>query len=266
MKPMGIVFAKMHGLGNDFVVINGLQQAIDPTKLPISDLAHRHRGIGFDQLLIIEPSNNADFFCRIFNSDGSEAEQCGNGLRCVARFVHENKLTDSNEFVIETKAGTFPIEINDYDHVRVAMGKPDIQEKSLPIELTDEFKQATISVLSMGNPHAVLRVDELQQIHADKLAPVISAHHYFPHGVNIGFMQVLQQNHIRLRTFERGAGETLACGSNACAAAIAGMINGWLAAKVKVEFSQGSLWVEWQGDDKMVYQTGPAEMIYTGKF
>lgn len=258
-----ISFTKMHGIGNDFVVIDGVNQPVNAAQLPIATLSHRHTGIGFDQLLIIEPSTQADFFCRIFNSDGSEAEQCGNGLRCVARFLHENGFIKSDSFSIETKAGIFPVAIKDYDHVRVAMGVPAITQSLVQINL-DNKDNAAISVLSLGNPHAVLKVENVRQVNASLLAPAISSHDYFPQGANVGFMEIIHKDHIRLRTFERGAGETLACGSNACAAAIAGISNGWLADKVQVEFSNGSLWVEWQGTDKPVYLTGPAASVFTG--
>lgn len=265
MKQERIRFTKMHGIGNDFVVIDALHQSVKPQQLPIATLSHRHLGIGFDQLLLIEASKNADFFCRIFNADGSEAEQCGNGLRCVARFLHENGLINTPSFSIETKAGVFPVEIKDYEHVRVSMGVPVIKESLMQINIDDEANKAAISVLSMGNPHAVLKVSGLQQVNANLLAPAIASHDYFPEGANVGFMEVVQKDHIRLRTFERGAGETLACGSNACAAAIAGISNGWLTSKVQVEFSQGSLWVEWQGNGKTVYLTGSATLVFTGE-
>jgi len=258
-----IHFVKMHGIGNDFVVIDAINQKINSTQLPIAKLSNRNTGIGFDQLLMIEPSKNADFFCRIFNADGSEAEQCGNGLRCVARFLHENGLTKNKSFSLETKAGVFPVEINDYNHVRVTMGVPEIKEPLVQINV--DHLTMPISVLSMGNPHAVLKVDELKEINAAKLAPVIASQKYFPHGANVGFMQILNKDHIRLRTFERGAGETLACGSNACASAVAGIKNGWLAPQVQVEFSQGSVWVEWQGDGQVAHLTGSAEMVFTGQ-
>lgn len=265
MKKTGIRFTKMHGIGNDFVVIDAMNQATHLSPTAIAALGNRHIGIGFDQLLLIESSNKADVFCRIFNSDGSEAEQCGNGLRCVARFLHENELVKKASFAIETKAGIFPVEINDYDNVRVMMGVPVIAEPLVQIQLNGQSDKADISVLSIGNPHAVLKVTDLHQVNTKSLAPAIASQHYFPHGANVGFMEVVQKDHIRLRTFERGAGETLACGSNACAAAIAGVKNGWLASKVQVEFSNGSLWVEWQGDGKAVYLTGPAEVVFTGE-
>jgi diaminopimelate epimerase len=264
MKHPRIQFTKMHGIGNDFVVIDAINQTVNLNEVPIAQLGNRNTGIGFDQLLVIEPSTKADFFCRIFNSDGSEAEQCGNGLRCVARFLHENKLINTTSFALETKAGIFPVNITDYDHVCVTMGVPTIKEPLVDIQIDVIPDKTAISVLSVGNPHAILKVAGLQQVNAALLGKAISSHSYFPQGANVGFMEIINKDHIHLRTVERGAGETLACGSNACAAAIAGIKNGWLAPKVQVEFSQGSVWVEWQGDGRPVYLTGPAQTVFTG--
>lgn len=262
-KP--IRFTKMHGLGNDFVVIDALHQAFDVSKIRINHLSDRHVGIGFDQLLLIEPSKQSDFFCRIFNSDGSEAEQCGNGLRCIARYIHEEKLHATSHVNIETKAGIFPIEIKDYDHIRVTMGAPTVKETLVQLALNEDAKVIPLSILSLGNPHAVTRVESIDSIIDDKLATNISSHVYFPHGVNVGFMQVINNKHIRLRTFERGAGETFACGSNACAAAVAGILNGWLQNAVEVEFRNGSLMIEWNGEGKPIHMTGPASRVFDGE-
>lgn len=265
MSQHRIRFTKMHGLGNDFVVIDAINQKIDSSSLPVAMLGNRHTGIGFDQLLIIEPSTKAAAYCRIYNSDGTEAEQCGNGLRCVARFLHENGHVKTDSFSIETKAGVFAVDIKDYDNVRVMMGVPTVVESLIPIKINGEPNETFISVLNLGNPHAVLKVTGLEQTNAGVLASAISSHAYFPHGANVGFMEIIEKDHVRLRTFERGAGETLACGSNACAAAIAGISNDWLASSVQVEFSQGSLWIEWQGNGKAVYQTGPAAVVFSGE-
>lgn len=261
-----IPFTKMHGIGNDFVVINALQQKTNLTPEKIRQLGNRHTGIGFDQLLLIERAKNADFYCRIYNSDGSEAEQCGNGLRCVARFLHESGVTKSESFILETKAGVYSVEIKDYEHIRVNMGLPDIDELLVKLSLPNSEETAEVAVLSMGNPHAIHKVANVQMVNAQTIGCVISTHGYFPRGANVGFMEIVTPNHIRLRTYERGAGETLACGSNACAAAIAGIKNGWLASSVQVEFSRGSLWVEWEGDGQSVYLTGPAEVVFKGFF
>lgn len=258
-----IQFTKMHGLGNDFVVINAVDQQIDVNKLPIQALGNRFFGIGFDQLLIIEKGKNADFFCRIFNSDGSEAEQCGNGLRCVARLIHEDKLHTANTFTIATIAGIYPVWVEDYNHITVTMGAPDVKENLMPLMLTQSLQEIPVSVLSIGNPHAVTKVESVELI-PEALGAEISTHTYFPNGTNVGFMQIINPAHIRLRTYERGSGETFACGSNACAAAIVGMVNGWLKSKVEVEFRLGSLMIEWPGGNAPVQMTGPATRVFDG--
>ena len=177
---MTIPFTKMHGLGNDFMVVNALKQKFNLADLPIPTLSDRHLGIGFDQLLLIERSNHADFFCRIFNADGSEAEQCGNGLRCVARFIHEENLHPSRHFSIATKAGVFPIHIPDNDHIRVTLGAPEIQEKLVELSVPDHPEKIAASILTLGNPHAVIKVTELDAVPIKKWGAAISAHNYFP--------------------------------------------------------------------------------------
>lgn len=258
-----IRFTKMHGLGNDFMVIDALDQKYSFTPDIISQFANRHIGIGFDQLLLIETSTQADYYCRIYNSDGSEAEQCGNGLRCIARYIHEEKITTKSNFQIATKAGIFPLEIADYDHIRIAMGSPKIQNSLMVLNISGDTS-IPVSILSMGNPHAIIKVDSLNLNSLTQLIPQISTHSLFPNGVNIGFMQIVDNNHIRLRTFERGAGETYACGSNACAAAVASIANDWVEKKVRVEFKYGSLTIEWNGGNSSIYMTGPATKVYSG--
>lgn len=260
-----INFTKMHGLGNDFIVIDAIHQSFDAKKLSVIHLADRHIGIGFDQLLMIEPSKQADFYCRIFNADGSEAEQCGNGLRCVARFLQEKKLNVNSFFSIETKAGIFPVQINDYDHICVTMGAPHVQEKLLELQLHSNPNTIIASVLSLGNPHTIIKVDAVDTVHMEKWGTEISQHAFFPNGTNVGFMEVLNRHHIRLRTFERGVGETLACGSNACAAICTGIINGWLQHKVTVEFRYGSLSIEWDGENTPIRMIGPASHVFDGE-
>ncbi|VVC76882.1 Diaminopimelate epimerase [Aquicella siphonis] len=260
-----VPFTKMHGLGNDFAVIYTPDNSLSLDPGFISRLANRHIGIGFDQLLLIETSARADFFCRIYNADGSEAEQCGNGLRCVARLIHEQGLSKDRQFEIETRAGIFSLQVYDYDHIQIIMGTPQIESAMIELELPDTHRHLPISILSMGNPHAIIKVDSLITAGIEELAPRISAHSRFPEGVNIGFMQVLSKHHIRLRTHERGSGPTLACGSNACAAVAAGIANGWLNQSVNVEFEYGSLDIEWQGDGHTIKMTGPAVTVYTGE-
>ncbi len=268
-------FSKMHGLGNDFIVINGITQSIDKAKLPVKQLADRHLGIGFDQLLLITPSKKADFACVIYNSDGTEAEQCGNGMRCIARFIREEKLSDKKVLSIETKAGIIEILIHDYDRIEVNMGLPRFEPSEIPfrsssvkklyeLSFGDGQPGFALSILSMGNPHAILQVSSIQQFPVNTIAPLIAAHSFFPEGVNVGFMEVLTKKHIRLRTFERGAGETFACGSNACAAVVAGIVNNLLDHEVKVELSFGDLRVKWEGMNKPVILTGPASFSFSG--
>lgn len=261
-KPL--CFTKMHGIGNDFVIINCLKEIVDINKLSIKALADRHIGIGFDQLLLIEPSKHADFFCRIFNADGSQAEQCGNGLRCVARYIHEEKLCPKNEFTLETLAGIFPIEIENYDHIRVTLGVPEISEALFDLKLNKDFKPIPVSILSVGNPHAIINLETHLPL-VDELGPLVSTHPVFPNGANVGFMQILNRKHIKLRTFERGVGETFACGSNAAAAVCAGIINGWLDKRVTVSFPYGDLTIEWAGENNSIQMTGPAAKSFTGE-
>lgn len=258
-----IQFTKMHGLGNDFMVINALQQPMEYQHFPITTFADRHIGIGFDQLLVIEPSDSADFFCRIFNSDGSEAEQCGNGLRCIARYVHENGLIHQNTFQIATVAGKFSVTLQDYDKISIKMGSPTITHALATLMLAD-YPPVTATILSVGNPHTVLKVDDIDSNYPSLVAPSIQQHEMFEHGTNVGFMKIVNSHHIQLRTFERGAGETNACGSNACAAVVAGIENGWLTSPVKVEYRHGSLTVEWDKTAGPVTMTGPAAMVYSG--
>lgn len=264
MSQTSIRFTKMHGLGNDFVIINSINKTQDIQTL-VADLANRHTGIGFDQLLELKPSQSADFFCRIYNADGSEAEQCGNGLRCIARYVHEEGLSTHHQLSIETLAGIFTIEIKDYENIRVCMGIPQIKKNHLiELQLDDPAINIPVSILSMGNPHAISRVEAVHSHSLLKLATQISAHSMFPDGVNVGFMQILNKNHIQLRTFERGAGETFACGSNACAAVVAGIAQGWLQPQVTVKFPFGTLTISWEGDNQPVFMTGPATKVYAG--
>lgn len=260
-----IRFTKMHGLGNDFVIINATKNQLDVSKLPIQKLSNRHVGIGFDQLLVLEPSTKADFFCRIFNADASEAEQCGNGLRCLARYIHESGLRQQTSLTLETKAGVFPIQIEDYDRIRVTLATPELKPQQ--IEFASKLSPHTlpVSILSMGNPHAIVKVDSME-IPAHEIGLEIAALPFFSNGANVGFMQIMDHHHIRLRTFERGVGETFACGSNACAAAIVGMMNGWLQTKVDVQFHYGSLSIEWQGKDAPIHMIGPAAFVYSGEF
>lgn len=262
-KPSTIKFTKMHGLGNDFVVIDGIHQAVDLSRLPIQKLANRHTGIGFDQLLLIEPSKKADVFCRFYNSDGSEAEQCGNGVRAVARFLHENNLISNDELKIETLAGVVDIHIQDYEHIQATLGIPSIGPQK--IITIDNHDPVSLSLISMGNPHAILQVPTLKNISIQEIGQKIATHTSFPQGVNVGFMEVVNSKHIRLMTYERGVGKTFACGSNACAAVVSGVMNGLLNETVSIELPLGTLIIEWKKGNNPVKMTGPAEKIFSGE-
>ena len=264
-----ITFWKMHGLGNDFVVINAIEHKTSIKKDIIKQLSDRHCGIGFDQSLVITKSNVADFGCEITNADGSIAEQCGNGMRCVARFLHENKITNKNEFSIETLAGIVNVSIKDYDHITVEMGKPtwDVAPKTIALPnflANPQMQQLDYFYVSMGNPHAIIFTDQLANLPVDSLGHFIAMHSDFPNGVNAGVVQVKSPNHIELTTYERGVGLTYACGSNACAAVVAGIINKNLDSSVRVELAKGSLYVNWDPKDS-VRLTGPAMKVYQGE-
>ncbi len=273
-----IQFAKMHGLGNDFVVIDAIHQPIVVSALPIKQLGDRHIGIGFDQLLIIQSSIKAEVRCLIFNADGSEAEQCGNGIRCVTRFIYDQCLSSKKAFSIETKSGIVKTTYIDPSRIQVEMGVPIFRPDLIPIQkewtlqkkalyeiMTSTNQQVTFFALSMGNPHAIILVDSIEQYPVALSAASIAHHKAFPQGINIGFVEIINADHIRLRTYERGVGETLSCGSNACAAVVAGIQQGLLAKKVTVVLPLGELLIEWLGDDQPVLMTGPAEVVFFGQ-
>lgn len=264
-----IRFYKMHGLGNDFVVINTINQPFDLRKLNIATLADRHRGIGFDQLLLLGTSQIADFSCRIYNADGSEAEQCGNGMRCLGRFIHEQHLSDKPLIRLETRAGVIEITMTDYTAIQVNMGTPQFlalpQKEQLNIPNRQNGADDFLEFLSLGNPHLLLKVQSINSAPVTELGAKLSTHPLFPEGTNVGFIEVVNPEHIRLRTYERGAGETLACGSNACAAAVAGIKNHLLKDHVQVELPYGNLWVSWAGKAAPVMMTGPATFVFSGE-
>jgi diaminopimelate epimerase len=283
MNARTLKFSKMHGLGNDFMVIDGLHQDIRLNADEIRSLADRHFGIGFDQLLLLEKSNNADvdFSYRIFNADGSEVEQCGNGARCFAQFVKLKKLSDKNPLQVETRSGVISLLTTDTGEVRVDMGTPIFEAARIPfdvapahatldkqqrITLPTDMGSLQLSVLSMGNPHAVLQVENIDAIDVKAIGTCLQQHAAFPQSVNVGFMQIINNHHIRLRVFERGAGETLACGTGACAAVVAGCLSGQLNKQVKVALAGGTLGIEWSGNTSdSVFMTGPASYVYEGE-
>lgn len=263
MNQKRVKFCKMHGLGNDFVIIDTISQSIQPTSNWIGALSDRHCGIGFDQLLLIKKSDQADFYCQIFNSNGSEALQCGNGMRCIARYISEEKLCNKESFKIETKGGVVEVDLKDKKNISVSMGIPRFQEDCRIQLKTEEW--ITLSLVSIGNPHALLQVPLVKKARVTEIGQFISSHPIFAQGVNVGFMEILNPDHIRLRTFERGAGETLACGSNACAAVVAGIQKGILNKKVQVEVALGNLWINWEGENHPVIMKGPTARIFDGE-
>lgn len=272
---MEIKFTKMHGLGNDFVVIDAINQQVALTKSQVRHIADRRHGIGCDQLLLVEKSEHTDseFRYRIYNADGNEVEQCGNGARCFARFVRTKGLTDADRIPVYTSAGRIELIVEDDDSVTVDMGAPRLDPADIPFEATAQAvlyalsvkgETVEIGVVSMGNPHAVLEVPHVDSAPVAKLGPALEAHPRFPKHVNVGFMEIVDRSRIRLRVFERGAGETLACGSGACAAVVSGHIQGKLDTTVTVELRGGDLVVSWQGDDQPVLMTGPATFVFEG--
>ncbi|PTQ82830.1 diaminopimelate epimerase [Nitrosospira multiformis] len=272
---MKLKFTKMHGLGNDFVVIDAMNQQISLSPEQLRRLADRHLGIGCDQILLVEKAEgDADFRYRIFNADGGEVEQCGNGARCFVRYVHDHGMTGKKEVRIETLSGVVIPKLEANGEVTVNMGVPkfdpgeipfiaDQRAPTYPLRLDD--KEVEISVVSMGNPHAVQVVSDLDDAPVLTEGPFIEKHSRFPQRVNAGYMQVIDPHHIRLRVYERGAGETLACGTGACAAAVAGIQRGLLESPVGVSFSTGNLFIRWEGENQPVWMTGPAITVFDGE-
>jgi len=269
-------FSKMHGLGNDFVVLDGIRQSLALTPEQLSYLADRHFGVGCDQILLVETAEQpgVDFRYRIFNADGGEVEQCGNGARCFVRFVHDAGLTAKREIRVETQSGIITPRLEDDDNVTVNMGIPRFLPAEIPflgageavihaLAVADETLE--ISVVSMGNPHAVQVVDDVDRAPVGVLGPLIENHARFPQRVNAGFMQVVGRQAIRLRVYERGSGETLACGTGACAAAVAGIRRGLLDSPVCVTTRGGDLTIAWSGLGQPVMMTGPAVTVFTGE-
>ncbi len=273
---MTLEFTKMHGLGNDFVVIDAISQSVELTPAQVRALADRHFGIGCDQLLLVEAATgpDTDFRYRIFNADGGEVGQCGNGARCFMQFVHERGLTDKSRVHVETLNGTLELVRGTDGLVTVDMGVPRLAPAEIPftapaqdsrysLDLGDQSIE--IGAVSMGNPHAVLRVEDISTAPVAEWGPRIESHARFPERVNAGFMQIVDRGTVRLRVYERGAGETLACGSGACAAAVIGRYWGELDSTVRVILSGGELVVSWPGPGSPVMMTGPATTVYQGR-
>ena len=273
---MRLTFVKMHGLGNDFVVLDGVRQSVELREEQLRLLADRHLGIGCDQILLVERARQpgVDFRYRIFNADGGEVEQCGNGARCFVRFVHEQGLTAKRAIRVETMSGVIVPRLEDDGTVTVDMGAPVFAPERIPFTSdNDELVQAlriadeavAITAIGMGNPHAVQVVADIDAAPVERQGPLIESHPRFPRRVNAGFMQVLDRHAIRLRVFERGAGETLACGTGACAAVVAGIARGLLDSPVSVETRGGMLRIAWAGKGTPVLMTGPAVTVFKGE-
>jgi diaminopimelate epimerase len=275
-------FTKMHGLGNDFMLLDLITQNFQIRDDQIRYMADRRTGIGFDQLLIVEPPDDPtmDFKYRIFNADGSEAEQCGNGARCFLRFVRDRGLTTKANIKLETNTGNIECQLERDGDISVNMGPPILQPDQIPflaeqpsivydLNITPPLGCTTTTVklaaISMGNPHAVLLVDDVETAAVAQLGPLIEYHERFPARVNVGFMQVINRGQIKLRVFERGVGETRACGTGACAAMVAGRLQGLLDAQIEVILPGGSLKISWAGDDHPVIMTGPVARVFEGR-
>ena len=273
---MKLKFAKMHGLGNDFMVIDAIRQQFTPSPELIQQWADRHNGVGFDQMLVVNPadSDSAAFKYVIYNADGGEVSQCGNGARCFARFVREQGLTDLEVIPVETNSGLLQLEAIDATHYRVNMGIPQFEPEAIPMRAdsrenlySTEFEGAEISfgAVSVGNPHMVIPVVDVDQAGVETLGPYFETHMMFPQRANIGFMQVIDRANFRLRVFERGVGETRACGSGACAAMVVAVQLDLLDTSATAKLSGGELKLEWQGTSNPVMMTGDTAMVYQGE-
>ena len=278
---MAIEFTKMHGLGNDFVVIDAITQRVELDAAAIARMGDRHTGIGFDQLLLVETPDDpdADFRYRVHNSDGSPAGQCGNGARCLARFVLDRGLTVKTRLVLQTRNDHIVCEVHG-ERVEVDMGEPAFDPAVIPfdestaatavaddgsVELDVDGERVHCTPVSMGNPHAVLFIDDISAAPVATLGPAVQGHPAFPAGVNVGFCEVVDAGFVRLRVHERGAGETLACGSGACAAVAAGVRAGRTDERVKVSLPGGKLWVSWQGPGHAIRMSGPTAVVFEGR-
>ena len=270
-------FTKMHGLGNDFMVIDAISQKVRMRPDLVKELADRNFGIGFDQMLLVEPPTEPtmDFRYRIYNADGSEVEHCGNGARCFARFVRDKGLIMRDEMQVETARGKAILSIKGRDQVEVDMGAPELRPLEVPTTYTEQATTYTTQLadgtevefgaVSMGNPHAVLVVDSVANAPVDSWGPELESHSVFPNRANIGFMEVISPSEVRLRVYERGAGETQACGTGACAAVVSGRLRGLLDQRVTVHLPGGDLEIEWAGEGHSVMMTGPVATVYEGQ-
>ena len=272
-------FTKMHGLGNDFMMVDLISQRAQLRPELIQEWSDRRTGIGFDQLLTVSPPDDpdADFRYRIYNADGSEAEQCGNGARCFLRFVRDEGLTTKPVIRLQTNTGSIVCSLERDGNITVDMGTPVLQPARIPFKAAsaqivyplslapDLAESVELTAINVGNPHAVLLVDDVDTARVEEIGPLIERHERFPERVNVGFLQVLSPNRVRLRVFERGVGETSACGSGACAAVVAGRLQGLIDENVEVELKGGNLRLSWAGDNASIKMTGPACRVYEGR-
>ncbi len=272
---MRLEFAKMHGLGNDFVVIDASRRAFTLSAEQISGLADRRTGVGFDQLLVVEPARSADAHLRyrIFNADGGEVEHCGNGARCFARFVRERGIAEQQPLVLETSNGLVRVEALNGHHYRVDMGTPELEPARIPLqaprrqllyEVAIDGETYRFAAVSMGNPHAVLQVDDVAEAPVTTLGPRIECHPMFPRRVNAGFMQVVARDALRVRVWERGVGETRACGTGACAAVVSARLQGLVDEHVAVGLTGGELQIDWPGEGHALTMSGPTHQVFDG--
>lgn len=270
---MKLKFTKMHGLGNDFVVFDAINQQVELSVEQLTLLADRHFGVGCDQILLVEKPRTEDteFYYRIFNADGSEVEQCGNGARCFATFVHDQQLTDHDIIDVGTAGGNIRLQIQSDGQVKVNMGAPILNPADIPFiaeqqsstyTINSNGQELTLGAVSMGNPHGVIIVDDVKTAPVDTLGPMVEQDAHFPNQANIGFMAVNSRTEIDLRVFERGSGETLACGTGACAAVVSGQLRGLLDETVKVSLPGGQLMISWAGDNNPVWMTGPTASVF----
>ncbi|MCM1309299.1 MAG: diaminopimelate epimerase [Butyrivibrio sp.] len=273
-------FTKMQGIGNDYVYVNCFEEkAENPAELSVL-VSDRHFGIGSDGLILIKPSDRADFYMDMYNADGSSGKMCGNGIRCVGKYVYDNGLTDKTELSVETLSGIKYLKLNvnggKVSSVRVNMGEPVFAPSEIPVSLDGELiKDRTLSVggreykitcVSMGNPHCVVRVDDVDALKIEEIGPLFENNEVFPDRINTEFIRVIDENTIQMRVWERGSGETLACGTGACAAAVAAMLNGLCGGEVTVKLLGGDLKISWDRDSNIVYMEGPAEVSFTGEW
>ena len=273
-----IKFTKMQGLGNDYVYMDAIHQKIENESSLAQFVSNRHFGIGSDGLILICKSDVADFKMRMFNSDGSEAEMCGNGIRCVGKFVYDKGLTDKTTVTVETLAGIKTLKLNTkagkVETVKVDMGEPILNPKEIPVisdeepvknlMLEAEGRKFKFTCVSMGNPHAITEVEDTDKFDVEKYGKVLEVNKAFPNKTNVEFIQIVDKNHVKMRVWERGAGETLACGTGACATAVACYLNGKTDRNVEVELLGGKLYIEWNEENNHIYMTGPAVIVFEG--